>query len=86
MKNMSGMENYKLRRRHNSEPPLTAATIVSTQTPLAPGVSETAHRDGVAANELPNDMARASRFGKSNTFQFGVGDALWAKPLIPTKG
>ncbi|KAK4070238.1 hypothetical protein Purlil1_13534 [Purpureocillium lilacinum] len=86
MKNMPGMETTSSVTVATASPRLTVATRASAQTPLASGASETAHREGVAANELPNDTSMASMSGMSNALHFGLGDTLWAKPMTPTNG
>jgi len=89
MKNMPGMEPTSTSSSGlftQASPRITAATRASTQGPLVPGASETAHRDGVAASEPPNDGSMVPMSGMSTALHFGVGDTLWVKPLTPMNG
>jgi len=71
----------------SSNSPTVFASTASTTTLPTLAASDATHSDEAADSpSAAQTGSMASMPGMANTFHFGVGDTLWAKPLTPTTG
>ncbi|EWZ78648.1 hypothetical protein FOWG_17152 [Fusarium oxysporum f. sp. lycopersici MN25] len=86
---MPGMEGMTGSTAATDMPGVTSlsASLNSPTTLPALATSDTTHSDEAADSaSAAQTGSMASMPGMANTFHFGIGDTLWAKPLTPTTG